>query len=79
MNKNEKFLRKAGKKERQGIYSLLEKIGRGNYENLDVKKLKRHESFYRARMGQIRVIFKVVDGVVTIISIAKRDENTYKI
>lgn len=50
-------------------------------ENFDVKKLQGSENNYRLRIGNYRVLFLVLDDepiVISIESIAKRDEQTYR-
>jgi mRNA-degrading endonuclease RelE of RelBE toxin-antitoxin system len=48
-------------------------------ENLDVKKLKGKDGIYRVRRGDYRITFtKRSDGLVIILYIDRRDEDTYK-
>lgn len=74
----QKFLGKLQEKERQEIEKLIEKIILGDLYGLDVKKLQGSKDMYRARKGDIRVIYRFTDNGIFIIAIERRSENTYK-
>ena len=78
MNKVEKFLSSLTKKEKLRIKEVLLKIKFQNFNNLDIKKLKGRRNFFRARKGKLRIIFLSKKDKIFILSIERRNENTYK-
>ncbi|HUD06142.1 MAG TPA: type II toxin-antitoxin system RelE/ParE family toxin [Candidatus Saccharimonadales bacterium] len=74
-----KLLAKLAKKDLLRLELVINKVATSNYSELDVKVLKGHKDIYRVRVGTYRVIFRVLaKGETEIISIAKRNEKTYK-
>ena len=61
MDKLKKFLQKLTSKELAIVLDLLQKIKKGNFIGLSVKKLKGYTSAFRVRAGDIRVIYRVDD------------------
>jgi mRNA-degrading endonuclease RelE of RelBE toxin-antitoxin system len=57
----------------------IEKVIALDLDDLDVKKLKGLENMYRVRKGDIRIIFCIENTVANILSIGRRDDNTYNI
>lgn len=79
MDRVAKFLNKLSQKERSVVKDVLEKIKRGDIANLDVKKLKGADNFFRARKGGIRIIYRINEsGEIILISIERKNDNTYK-
>ncbi|MBI3075297.1 MAG: hypothetical protein HYY92_03770 [Parcubacteria group bacterium] len=78
MNKTEKFLRRLSQKERLIVEEIIEKVGKGNTSELDMKKLKGQSGLFRVRHGVIRVIFQKIEDTLVVISIDRRREDTYK-
>jgi mRNA-degrading endonuclease RelE of RelBE toxin-antitoxin system len=64
-------------KERQKIKNLLLKIKKGDFLNLEIKKLKGHKNIYRIRSGKIRIIFHKTTTGIKILAIERRDDKTY--
>ncbi len=56
----------------------IEKILAGDILTLDIKKLKGQEYFYRARTGDLRIIFTKKGNEIRLVSIDRRDDNTYR-
>ena len=79
MPKLKKLLSKFSGKERETIASLIESVVSLNWRNLDVKKLKGHQNIFRARKGDIRIIFTKEKKDIFILSIDRRGESTYKL
>ena len=78
MDRISKFLNKLNQKERSVIKDILEKIKKGEIANLDVKKLKGASSCFRARKGEIRIIYRIDENrEVILISIERKNDNTY--
>ena len=78
MDKISKFLGRLSAKEFVAAEEVIAQIVKGELQGLDVKKLKGHDIFFRARKGQIRIIFSRKDDVVRIVAIERRNEKTYK-
>ncbi len=78
MDKIKKALGRFKEKERKIVKNILEKIEKGIFDNLDIKKLKGYSDIFRLRKGDIRIIFRKTDRGIFIISIERRQEKTYK-
>lgn len=77
MERLEKNLNSLSENQKIKIKEILLKIKSGNLNNLDVKKLKGREDVFRVRKGKIRVIFYYKKDKIYILSIEKRNDNTY--
>ncbi len=79
MNKIEKLLRKASKKDRQRLLEVIMVLRSGVAIGLKVKKLA-GSHFYRVRVGKYRVVFSMDmhNKTVVIEAIRLRNEGTYK-
>lgn len=77
MDKIEKVLRKLNRQERQKLKEILAKIKFGDFEALDLKKLKGRENIFRVRKGKIRVIFYKEGSIIKILSLERRSDSTY--
>jgi mRNA-degrading endonuclease RelE of RelBE toxin-antitoxin system len=74
----EKSLRKLSDSERRKLEGVLERIRTGKMESLDVKKLKARDDIYRARKGDLRVIFRRDDdGQIFILAVERKSDTTY--
>ena len=73
-----KLLSKFSKGEQKTIESLIESVFSLNWKNLDIKKLKGHQNFFRIRKGNLRIIFSKEKREIFIIAIERRNETTYK-
>ena len=78
MDKVSKFLQRLTKKEFLETEKLIERIIAGDIAKLNVKKLKGTSHLFRVRKGGIRVIFQRKDGIVRILEIERRGEQTYR-
>jgi len=76
MNEIEKFLLKRPIKERRKIEKLIAGIISCD-DKVKIVKI-RNTDFYRARLGNFRVIFHKEAKVIVIDSIRFRNDNTYK-
>lgn len=72
-----KFINKLSSKDKFIINELITRIKMLDLKNLDLKKLKGHDNFYRVRKGKKRIVFYWKDNVVEIIAVEKRDDLTY--
>ncbi|MEK7576613.1 MAG: hypothetical protein AAB482_02865 [Patescibacteria group bacterium] len=79
MDKIEKFLKKLSSKERDSVQYIIEKILSDSTHDLDIKKLKGEQNFFRIRKGSIRIIFFKDNADIRIVFIGRRDDNTYKL
>ena len=77
MERLEKNLNSLSENQKIKIKEILLKIKSGNLNNLDLKKLKEREDVFRVRKGKIRVIFYYKKDEIYILSIEKRNDNTY--
>ena len=73
-----KALKKLNKKEKITIKEILINIENENTKNLDIKKLKSRDDIFRVRKGRIRIIFHKKKENISILSIEKRTDQTYK-
>jgi len=78
MDKLEKALLKLSEKERQRVKKLLSLLLKNRLSGLDVKKLKDRDDIFRVRSGNLRIIFRKVGNKIFILTIARRNEKTYK-
>jgi mRNA-degrading endonuclease RelE of RelBE toxin-antitoxin system len=78
MHKIDKFLAKLDAERREKILAVLLQIQSGNFENLDIKKLKDFSSTYRIRVGQCRIKFETSKTGINVIDIEFKSDNTYK-
>jgi len=79
MDKLEKALKKLTATERKQAREILNKLKSGDFRNLDIKKLKNRKDIYRARKGNLRIIYKIGTGKrISILAIERRSESTYK-
>ena len=79
MDKIQKFLDQLVEHEYQVVCQVLAKIVADNFVGLQIKKLQGRNSYYRVRIGQIRIIFvKSVEGNV-IMAVSRKNDNTYKL
>ena len=77
MDKISKTLKKLSTKEKIKVKILLEKILSGAFSNVDIKKLKARDDIYRIRQGNLRIIFRKRETVITILTIERRSDTTY--
>jgi len=78
MDKVKKALQKLSAKERQRIKRILLKITKGQMQRVDIRKLKGRNDIFRVRSGGLRIIFRRDKGGIFILTIARRNEKTYK-
>lgn len=73
MDKIRKALKRFNKKEKDAIKSILIKIKKNDFKNLDIKKLKKRNNIFRARKGKIRIIYQISKNKrIKILTIEKR-------
>ena len=78
MDSIEKFLSKLNKKELKMVSLTIEQLLSGDENRLDIKKLKGFEDVYRARVRDIRSIYRHTGKDLTLIEISRRSEKTYR-
>jgi mRNA-degrading endonuclease RelE of RelBE toxin-antitoxin system len=78
MDKITKLLSVIPKKDRIAIFEALQDLYKKNYAKLDIKKLKNHESIYRIRCRNYRIIYFYEENKIHILKIQKRNESSYK-
>jgi len=78
MDKISKVLKKFSSKENKLVKLILEKIKKGDFKDLKIKKLKMQQDIYRIRKGRIRIIYRVKNKRIILLTVEKRSDNTYK-
>ncbi len=78
MDKIKKALSKLTGKEKKMVKEILQEIEKGNFANLDVKKLKARKDIFRIRKGNIRIIYRKTKSRLFILTIERRSDKTYK-
>lgn len=78
MDKIEKALDRLNPKERLGIKKILLQIDSGDFQDLDLKKLKGRNDLFRVRKGNIRIIFCKTDNFIKVLTIERRGSKTYR-
>jgi len=78
MDEIEKILNKLSLKERKKVKEILIEVNEGNFQNLDVKKLRGRDDIFRVRKGDIRIIFYKNKELVNILTIERKGSKTYK-
>ena len=76
MNKIEKLLAKATKKDRDKIKSTVALVKSRQWDNLDIKKLSGFDE-WRVRVGKYRIKFYIRENNVIIYDIFRRDDHSY--
>ncbi len=78
MDKISKALKKFSSKEKKLVKLILEKIKKSDFKDLKIKKLKARQDIYRIRKGNIRIIYRIENKRIILLTIEKRSDNTYK-
>ena len=78
MDRIKKALSKLNLKEKQKIKEILLQVNKGNFQNLDTKKLKGNNNIFRVRKGGIRIIFRKINNSIKVLVIERRGSKTYK-
>ncbi len=78
MDKIEKTLKKLSLKEREYVKLALIKLNQGDFQGLNIVKLKGQEDIFRMRTGQLRIIFRLKNKNIFILAIERRSEKTYR-
>ncbi|OIP80395.1 MAG: hypothetical protein AUK20_01410 [Parcubacteria group bacterium CG2_30_45_37] len=77
MDKITKALKKLTAGEKEIVKEILTKIDSLDFNGLDIKKLKGRQDIYRVRKGKIRIIYRLNDNRVIILTLERRNDNTY--
>lgn len=72
-----KALAKLTVKECELVQAVLMKLASNELWGLDVKKLWVQDDIFRARKGDLRIIYRRTHGEIFILSIERRREKTY--
>ena len=75
MDKIAKALKKLLPKEKNKSKNILEKLDKNDFSGLDIVKLRGNKNIYRARQGNIRIIFTKNEDVVKILTVERRSDN----
>jgi len=77
MDKITKALKKLAAGEKEIVKEILAKIDCLDFNGLDIKKLKDRQDIYRIRKGKIRIIYRLIDNKVIVLTLERRNDNTY--
>lgn len=78
MDRIGKALAKLTPKERTWVEQILQRLTVGDTRGLNIKKLKGREDIFRARKGNVRIIYRAVGNWIFILAIERRNEGTYQ-
>ena len=78
MDRIDKALVKLSTKEKEWVKEISAQLSRKETDNLNIKKLKGREDIFRARKGDIRIIYRVEREKIFLQEIKRKNENTYK-
>lgn len=78
MDKTTKFLKKLSHQERYKIREIISNILDGNIKNFNVKKLRGRDNTFRVRSGNIRVVFKTKNSIISLIFVGRKNDTIYK-
>jgi len=78
MDKIRKALNKLSPKEKQKFKEILVQIKTGNFQDLDLKKLKGRNDIFRVRKSNMRIIFRKTFDYIKILTLERRSSKTYK-
>lgn len=77
MDKIAKALKKLTNEEKEAVKIILTKINLFNFSGLDIKKLRGHKDIFRVRKGKIRIIYRLNNKKIFILTIERKNDNTY--
>jgi len=78
MDRIEKFLKKVNRKEKEILRDTMKHIYAKEFNMLSIKKIEGYDRCYRVRKGEFRLIFYMKNDCVRIISVDRKDDNTYR-
>ncbi len=78
MDKIEKALRRLREKERRLLKQILQQLAARNYKGLNIQKLRGRENVFRVRKSNLRIIYHLKNGNISILAMERRSEKTYK-
>ena len=79
MDKIEKALKSLTSQERKKLKDILAQVDEGDFQNLDLKKIKGRTDIYRVRKESIRIIFrKAQSNSIKVLTIEQRSSKGYK-
>jgi len=78
MDKIEKVLKRLREEERRSLKQILRQLAKRDYKGLNIQKLRGREDVFRVRKGNIRIIYRVKNGDISVLKIERRSEKTYK-
>lgn len=78
MHKIDKFIARLDAERREKVLAVLVRVLSGNFQGLNLKKMKEVGPLYRVRIGKVRIIFEMDTNGIRLIDIDFRNDNTYK-
>lgn len=77
MDKIGKVLRSLTAKERKLVREILKRVQAKDLRGFHVKKLKGREDIFRVRKGDFRIIFRMIEAHIFVLSVERKSEHTY--
>ncbi len=78
MDQAHKFLKKLDAKRRASLEHILQRLHAKDFFGLDIKKLKGVSNIFRARKGNMRIIYTIgKNDSIQVLSIEFRSDKTY--
>ncbi|OGG60334.1 hypothetical protein A3C86_05005 [Candidatus Kaiserbacteria bacterium RIFCSPHIGHO2_02_FULL_49_16] len=78
MHRIDKFLARLDAGRRKKVLDIAERIKKGDFSGLDMRKLQGSPGVYRVRVGRVRIKFTMDASGTRIFNIDNRGENTYR-
>jgi len=78
MDRIDKALKRLNPREKQRFKEILLQIKIGNFQGLDLKKLKGREDIFRVRKGNMRIIFRKRADSIKILALERRGSKAYR-
>ena len=78
MDKTSKFLKRLSDQDRLKLKKVINNVLAGDIKNLDTKKLKGHGNMFRIRVGNMRIVFKNENNLISLIFVGRKNDVIYK-
>lgn len=77
-DKIQKFLAKLPAPELEKILAVIVGIKKTQLDGLDIKPIKGKKGYFRARVGRVRIIYRLTASGNEIVHVTNRNEKTYR-
>ena len=73
-----KALQNLSVQERRWVRTILTHLVKGTVAHLHIQKLHGHADVFRARKGDLRIIYRRTNAGIILLAIERRSTNTYR-